>query len=195
MDIKIELVSGSEVIHYVSVLTQLRIEVFREWPYLYEGSLEYEKNYLSKFVDMPRSTLILAKDGNEVVGASTAMPLQKAEREFQEPFIQIGANLAQWYYFGESVLKAKYRGQGIGVAFFKFREARAKELGYKYATFCAVDRPVNHPQKPPSYQTLEAFWQKRGFSKRSDLLAFFPWQDIGESTETAKPMIFWVKPL
>ena len=30
-------------------LAALRIEVFRDFPYLYEGSLEYEKEYLNTY--------------------------------------------------------------------------------------------------------------------------------------------------
>ncbi len=195
MSLRVEVVSGPDMAPFILELARLRIEVFREWPYLYEGSLEYEQNYLSKFLDMPRSTLVLARDGTQVIGASTAMPLQKAEAEFQEPFIQIGANPSQWYYFGESVLEQAYRGQGLGVEFFRQREARATELGYKFATFCAVERPSNHPQKPADYMPLDAFWNRRGFVKRPDLLAFFPWQDSGQDSETSKPMVFWVKTL
>lgn len=195
MSLRVDVISGSEVVPFIPELARLRIEVFREWPYLYEGSLEYEQNYLAKFADMPRSTLVLARNAERVIGASTAMPLQKAETEFQEPFIQIGANLGQWYYFGESVLEKPYRGQGLGVEFFRQREARAKELGYRFATFCAVDRPPTHPLKPADYGPLDVFWNRRGFSKRPDLLALFSWQDIDQQVQTLKPMVFWVKTL
>ena len=59
-----------------------------------------------------------------------------------------GHDVARVYYYGESVLLPGWRGRGIGVAFFAAREARARELGFKVGTFCAVVRPDNHPLRP-----------------------------------------------
>jgi GNAT superfamily N-acetyltransferase len=195
MNLRVEVFSGSEVALFIPELARLRMAVFREWPYLYEGSLEYEKHYLAKFVNLPQSTLVVVRDGQRVVGASTALPLAQAEAEFQAPFIGAGLDPAEWYYFGESVLEPAYRGQGLGVAFFRFREARALELGYRKVTFCAVERPAEHPLKPADYRPLDAFWQRRGFSKRPDLVCTFTWRDLGQSQETAKSMVFWIKQL
>ncbi len=44
------------------------IEVFRAFPYLYEGSAEYERKYLSTYARSPGSIFVLAFDGDEVVG-------------------------------------------------------------------------------------------------------------------------------
>ncbi|MDT7920254.1 MAG: GNAT family N-acetyltransferase, partial [Meiothermus sp.] len=195
MNLRVEVFSGGEVAPLIPELARLRMAVFREWPYLYDGSLEYETHYLSKFVNLPESTLVVVRDGEQVVGASTALPLAQAEAEFQAPFVGAGLNPAEWYYFGESVLEPAYRGQGLGVAFFRLREARALELGYRKVTFCAVERPAEHPLKPANYTPLDAFWQRRGFSKRPDLVCAFTWRDLGQPQETPKPMVFWVKQL
>jgi GNAT superfamily N-acetyltransferase len=195
MNLRVEVFSGGEVAPLIPELARLRMAVFREWPYLYDGSLEYETHYLSKFVNLPESTLVVVRDGEQVVGASTALPLAQAEAEFRAPFVGAGLNPAEWYYFGESVLEPAYRGQGLGVAFFRLREARALELGYRKVTFCAVERPAEHPLKPANYTPLDAFWQRRGFSKRPDLVCAFTWRDLGQPQETPKPMVFWVKQL
>jgi GNAT superfamily N-acetyltransferase len=195
MNLRVEVFSGGEVAPLIPELARLRMAVFREWPYLYDGSLEYETHYLSKFVNLPESTLVVVRDGEQVVGASTALPLAQAEAEFQAPFVGAGLNPAEWYYFGESVLEPAYRGRGLGVAFFRLREARALELGYRKVTFCAVERPAEHPLKPANYTPLDAFWQRRGFSKRPDLVCAFTWRDLGQPQETPKPMVFWVKQL
>lgn len=195
MSLRIEVLSGAALAPFISELARLRIEVFREWPYLYRGSLEYEQTYLTKFLDMSKSTLVLVRDGEKVVGASTALPLARAESEFQEAFIQAGMNPGQWYYFGESVLEKAYRGQGLGVEFFRQREARARELGYGKVTFCAVERPSTHPLKPADYLPLDAFWHKRGFQRRPELVCYFSWQDLDQEGESLKPMVFWSKTL
>ncbi|RIH83740.1 hypothetical protein Mlute_02106 [Meiothermus luteus] len=195
MELRVDVLVGAEVEPFIPELARLRISVFREWPYLYEGSLEYEARYLAKFTSLPEGTLVLVRDGERVVGASTALPLAQAEPEFQEPFLRAGLEPSGWYYFGESVLEPAYRGRGLGVEFFRRREARARELGYAWATFCAVERPAEHPLKPAGYVPLDGFWSRRGYTKRPELRAYFPWKDLGEAQETPKPMVFWVKPL
>ncbi len=36
---------SGQILDHLEDLTRLRIDVFREWPYLYEGSEEYERGY------------------------------------------------------------------------------------------------------------------------------------------------------
>lgn len=43
-NIRIERKSGAALIEHISDLASLRIEVFRDFPYLYDGDFEYEKN-------------------------------------------------------------------------------------------------------------------------------------------------------
>jgi GNAT superfamily N-acetyltransferase len=137
----------------------------------------------------------VARDGAEIVGASTALPLIKAGKAEQKPFIDAGIDLKSVYYFGESVLLSSYRGRGVGVAFFNAREARARALGFRTTAFCAVERPSDHPRRPKDYVPLDEFWTKRGYKKRPELHTSFSWRDLDEATESAKPMIFWTRDL
>lgn len=41
--------TGKEIGDALDDLAALRVKVFREWPYLYEGSLDYERNYLRRY--------------------------------------------------------------------------------------------------------------------------------------------------
>jgi hypothetical protein len=54
-------------------VARLRIEVFREWPYLYDGTLDYERDYLAHFADAEDALIVAARDGDSVVGAATAV--------------------------------------------------------------------------------------------------------------------------
>lgn len=192
---KFEVLTGKAVVAFVPDLVRLRVTVFRDWPYLYEGSVDYESKYLAKYARIPRATVVLARDGDAVVGASTALPLDDAEAELRAPFVAAGIDPGRVYYYGESVLLAPYRGQGAGVRFFTERETRARALGFSIAAFCGVVRPENHPARPAGHVPLDAFWTKRGFVPRPDLTASFAWRDVGDSMPTAKPMAFWLKEL
>lgn len=195
MSLVFDVLSGEGIAPFVPDLARLRVGVFRDWPYLYEGSLDYERKYLAKYVRLARATVVLARDGDAVVGASTALPLVEAEAELRAPFLDAGLDPAEVYYYGESVLLAPYRGRGAGVRFFAEREVRARALGFGYATFCGVVRPPDHPARPPDYVPLDAFWTKRGFVPRPDLMASFEWRDVGGTVSTRKPMAFWLKSL
>jgi len=192
---RIALATGAEIASYADALAGLRIAVFREYPYLYEGSLDYERQYLASYASSPDGLVVLVIDGDRVVGASTAMPLTQHSDAVVPPLARAGIAPETVYYFGESVLEPAYRGRGFGAAFFVERERRARELGYRVAAFCAVDRPADHPRRPPGYVAPGALWRRHGFVRRPDIVGEFAWQDLGESTETTKPMVFWLKEL
>ena len=188
--------SGPALHQYIDELAQLRMQVFRDFPYLYDGDLAYEARYLKTYIEAPDSVIVLAFDGDKVVGASTGVPLRHEMDEVKQPFLDAGLNIDEIFYCGESVLLSEYRGQGAGVAFFNHREAHAESLeGMKYSCFCAVQRPDNHPARPADYQPLDQFWRNRGYEKRSELATHFSWKEVGESEESLKPMTFWMKPL
>ena len=191
----LETLAGTACAAVADDLARLRVEVFRDWPYLYEGSLDYERKYLAKYAAIAGATVVVARAGGRIVGASTALPLSAAEPELQAPFRAAGHDVARVYYYGESVLQPEWRGRGIGVAFFAAREARARELGFAVGAFCAAVRPDNHPLRPAGYVPLDAFWAKRGYVRDPGLAASFTWRDVGADAATAKPMVFWTKRL
>lgn len=189
----IEALSGPAARPYFGDLAALRIEVFREFPYLYEGTLEYEQKYLKSYAEHERSLIVLARDGDQIIGASTAMPLTEHGENMAPVLAKAGFDPEHIYYFGESVLRATYRGRGIGHAFFDHREAAAQKHGFGLTAFCSVHRPSEHPLRPADYASHDAFWTKRGYEKRPDIVTSFAWRDLGEPEETDKPMVFWVK--
>lgn len=193
--LRVEQLHGADLARVLEPVAALRITVFREWPYLYEGSLDYEKRYLDTYVRCPRSLGVLVWDGEHCVGASTALPLTDAEAFAQTPFVEQGYAVDAIDYFGESILLREYRGRGLGVKFFELREAHAREQGLSQCAFCAVERPADHPARPTDYVPNDAFWHRRGYRKQPALQTRHDWPDIGKRESTAKPMGFWIKSL
>lgn len=194
--LRVEVCTGDALAARVPELARLRIEVFRDFPYLYEGDLDYEARYLETYIRAPGSVVVLALDGDRAVGASTAVPLVHETEEVRRPFADAGFDAERVFYLGESVLLQRYRGRGLGVRFFAEREAHARRLGgFAWSAFCAVERPDDHPLRPRDYVPLHGFWNRRGYARRDDLRTGFRWRDLGEAEQTEKPMVFWLKPL
>ena len=196
MTLRVAPLTGAAIIPALPALAQLRITVFRDWPYLYDGTMEYEQGYLEKFARSDEAIVVAAYDDEAIVGVSTAAPMIGHADAFAEPFRKGGFDVSRIFYFGESVLLRSYRGRGIGRAFFDHRETQARLIGgYTHATFCSVVRPDDHPSRDPDYVSLDAFWRKRGFLPVDDLVGKFSWRDVGNSVETEKTMQFWIKAL
>lgn len=186
---------GRQAEQYIDELASLRIDVFRDFPYLYDGDLAYEHNYLKRYFASEASFVVLSMDGKKVVGASTGIALKDENSELQDAFKHHGYKIDDFFYFGESVLLKPYRGKGIGKAFFRYREAHARALQLRYASFCRVVRPTDHPMQPKGYQPLDQFWLSQGFIPVPGLVAHFEWKDVGHSEQTKKAMAFWIKEL
>jgi hypothetical protein len=181
---------------YLPDLARLRIQVFRDFPYLYDGSYEYEEKYLQTYVDCPESVVVLVLDGEQVVGATTGLPMDAESPEFQQPFLEHGYDPARIFYCAESVLLKEYRGRGVYPKFFAERENHARELGrFDLATFCCVQRPEDHPRRPADYAPLDRIWSKFGYVKHPEIHTSYSWKDLDEKEESPKPMVYWLKPL
>lgn len=193
MSLTITPLSGEALVAALDEVARLRIEVFREWPYLYDGDIAYERAYLQTYRKSDKAILVGAFDQG-LVGASTGTPMQD-HPEFAKPFAQTDLDLTQIFYCAESVLLPEYRGQGAGHAFFDHREAHAKALGARYSAFCAVIRPDDHPTRPKEYRSLDPFWRARGYQPLDGVIAEFKWKDIGQHDESKHSLQFWLKEL
>lgn len=194
MAVTLRTVTGPGIAPHVDALADLRIRVFRDFPYLYDGTRDYEERYIRTYAQSPRSLFVLALDGDTVVGVSTGIPMADEAAEFRAPFLAAGYDPADIFYFGESVLLPAYRGQGTGVAFFDARERHAQATGpYRYTAFCAVERPATHPLRPAGYVPLDDFWMNRGYRKYSQFATRYRWKDIDQPAETDHTMTFWMR--
>lgn len=196
MSLQFRQYTGADIRTVFEPLAQLRIAVFRDFPYLYEGTTAYERSYLETYARAERALLFSVFDAGRMVGATTAIPLADETEDVQAPFRAAGFAVPEIFYFGESVLLPAYRGLGLGHRFFDVREAHAASFGeYRLTCFCAVERPATHPLRPPGYRPLDAFWTKRGYRKEPTLHTTFSWPDLGETVSTPKTMIYWTRPL
>ena len=193
--VEVRALQGAEMEAHLDDVARLRIAVFRDWPYLYDGTLGYERDYLATYRDNPGALLVGAFDAGVLVGASTSTFMEDHAEAFQTPLAQIGIPVDQILYGAESVLLPAYRGQGLGHRFFDLREAHARAHGRTHVAFCSVLRGADHPARPATYRTNDAFWLGRGYAPLPGVLAEFSWKDLGDADESVKPLQFWIRAL
>lgn len=193
-NIKIINLNGDDIWPWFDAIADLRIQIFRGFPYLYDGTRAYEQKYLKHYLNK-HSLIVGAFDGKKLVGAATCGILSEHDKSFSETLSDAGFNPETMLYCGESVLLPEYRGQGIGHAFFDRREAHGRDLGLQFSCFAAVNRPLNHPLKPENYQPLDEFWYKRDYVPLEGVEADFSWKDVDQLKETDKTMQIWLKML
>ncbi|MCB6178933.1 GNAT family N-acetyltransferase [Rhodobacter sp. Har01] len=194
-EVTVRALTGESLEAALDDLARLRITVFRDWPYLYDGTLEYERDYLRSYRDSPGALLVAAFAEGRLVGASTSTPMEDHAEAFAEPLKATGLPVQRILYGAESVLLPAYRGQGLGHRFFDLREEHARRLGRSHVAFCSVTRPDDHPMRPASFRTNDAFWLGRGYAPLPGVLAEFGWKDVGDREESRKPLQFWLRAL
>ena len=187
--------SGDAILPWLDAVAELRMTVFREWPYLYAGDVGYERDYLSRYGRSARSVLVLAMVGDAVIGASTGLPLADEDPAFQRPFVDLDVAIERVFYFGESIVLPQWRGQGIGHRFFDLRQAHARALGgFDMTAFAAVDRAEQDPRRPPNHRGNEVFWRKRGYVRQPGMTMLLRWNEI-DVGDVPHPMTFWTRPV
>jgi GNAT superfamily N-acetyltransferase len=192
--ISVHVLQGQAMLPFLEQLAELRIRVFREWPYLYDGDLKNERDYLDAFTRSPSSTMVVAlctvNGVQKVVGVSTAMALTDESRSIRRPIEKAGLDVRDWFYLAESVLLPEFRGRGLGHRFFDEREAAGRKLGFDRFLFCAVVRAPDDTRRPGDVRPLEPFWKRRGYSPMS-VICHLRWKEIGANTASDHDLQFW----
>lgn len=192
-EIDVRALTGPALEAALDGVAALRIAVFRDWPYLYDGNLDYEREYLKTYRDNPGALLVGAFHAGRLVGASTSTLMEDHAEAFSTPFRALGIPLTSILYGAESVLLPEYRGIGLGHRFIDLREAHARRMGRSHVAFCSVKRPDTHPAKPENARSNDAFWLGRGYQPLPGVIAEFSWKDLGDDTESIKPLQFWMR--
>lgn len=192
---RIETLTGADLAEALDDVARLRLAVFRDWPYLYDGSIDVERAYLQAYEQSNRAIVIAVYDGDWLIGASTGVPLAEHADDFFHAFAGTTINIDKTFYCGECVLLPRYRKRGIGHEFFDRHEDYARSMGYDQICFASVVRAPDHPLTPTQYQRPDAFWKKRGYARLPGVVAHFPWKDVDQDAATDKALQFWSREL
>jgi len=185
---------GEEILPFLDEVAALRIDIFREWPYLYEGDIETEKKYLKVYGDTKDSILILAKDQEKIVGVVMGLPVADSMKQIQNEYLRKKVSMDGGFYLADAILMPPYRARGIGKQMLQKFEASVLEMHkYDQISCCEIVRDNNHPMRPEDYQSLDPFWDRLGFHVSLGWQTSFDYLDIGNSVDTPHFMRFRCK--
>lgn len=195
-DFTLRVLSNTQVDTNIEAIAHLRIDIFREYPYLYDGHLEYEAGYLKKFARTQESIIVIAEENRRIIGAMTGLPLRFEIESIKQPWLDHRIDIEKVYYFSEVLIYPQYRGKGLGRKLFELAEKTVTAFHtYDTLSLATVIRDNHHPQKPNNYKELDDFWSQNGYTRQDNLICHLAWQEVDENKESDKPLIFWVKKL
>jgi GNAT superfamily N-acetyltransferase len=187
--------TGAAIAEALDDLATLRLDIFPEYPYLYEGRREDELTYLGSYVAAPDACVILAYDGLTVVGAATGIPLIHEDTRVIGAFNGTSFPLIETYYVGELLFRQAYRNCGLGRKLLDRLERQVRSLGrYRRITCATVERPDEHPLRPRDYIPITRFLARTGFARLSGVTTHFRWRET-DGVRRNHPMQFWIKEL
>lgn len=198
MNIPIKVAKGSHINTHFDQLAQLRIDIFHEYPYLYEGDLDYEKKYLQIYSSCDKAIMLYFENNNAIQGACTCIPMHEETQEFIDPIIKhTDINIDQAFYIGEILVRKEFRGIKLGKKLMEHAIVYIKTHFPQYHNIilCTVEREDRQDKKPVNYLKPDYFWRKYGFEKIPSLSMELEWRDIGDKEETSKKMSYWIKKL
>lgn len=183
--------SGTKVLDFLDQLAGLRLSIFREYPYLYDGLLEDEQRYLAGYAN--QGVVLLAMEAEQVVGAITGMPLAAESEAFTGPFRAAGLVPEQFYYIGELLLVPACRNLGYGSRLLARLEQTVAQQG-RYTDYClaTVARPDDHPLRPAGFVLIERFCRRHGYRLIEGVAAQVSWQEVQGQVCTNR-LDFWRK--
>ena len=190
-----KLLTGPDAADSLDGVASLRINIFREYPYLYDGKREDELHYLKRYAEKPGSCVITVSDGDTLVGAATGIPLQYEHRKMVGPVRATGHPVDETYYVGEVLFYPAYRSRGLGQRLLSLMEEHVRSLGnYRYLTCATVVRPDDYPLRHPDYIPIERFLARTGFKALPGVSSTITWRET-DGIDRSHPMRFWAKDL
>lgn len=194
--IRVEMLQGIEIAPYIPDIVQLCHQMYREYPYLYDGKDADYEAYLQAYADSNEAVICLVFNGKKAIGLAIGMPMTITRDHYKQPLLDLGYDLNSFFYLGEFVLDPSYRGQGYEVMMYQQVEnAVRKKDCYKTICMWEVDDSLNPSQRPLEYVPNNSLWEKIGFTQHPELFFIALWTNINESRESPHLAVYWMKQL
>ena len=191
--------TGADAVALAPHLARLHVECLSGWPHFAVKTIDYTAKYRASLTASAETNLVvLARDGDAVVGATAGMKLPKDLTEVVAALDARGMSADRAYWITQMTILGTYRGTGVSNTLSYMREDHARGLGvYDHIVFSALVRPADHPLRPSDYVPYDGMWNKRGYRhlEGADMRTRFVDSLDRPSKPTDKVLQLWVKDL
>ncbi|HBT76479.1 MAG TPA: GNAT family N-acetyltransferase [Planctomycetaceae bacterium] len=199
MNIDIQSYRNEKMAVRIGVLADFRLRCFREFPYLYVGTAENEREHLDEYLANPTARLVVAKDvgENKTVGVAIGTLLSTEEEIVKQTGEQLqrhGIVPERFFYFGEMIFEPEYRNRGIGRRMLEMLKNEGREQGADRFCFLAVAREADDVRRPVGHVDSSLIFEKFGFVK-TPIFVTFEWPTIqpdGNVVKVANQLDLWI---
>ncbi|MDQ2994889.1 MAG: hypothetical protein M3R00_08120 [Pseudomonadota bacterium] len=198
--ITIETFSGVAARPYVDDLARLRLDAFKEYPYLYAGNLETEITYTMPYAEIDKAMITVAYVNNRLAGLTTGMPVDCDSlmvNDIKKILVERGDTPTYYYYYGELIVLSEFEGRGLGQKLYETQDALIQSQGFTHVCQITSLREEHHPLKPSNYRSLDDYWQKLGFYREHKTMSYrWPTLQTNNSVLLADNIVeLWTKKL
>ena len=174
----IKIVTQENMKPLLPFVATLRINIFREHPYLYDGDFKEEMDDLEHCTQLSDNAIAVAYYKDTPVGFLYGLSLAAFTPHFENPvgdlFKEKNLDPATCYYFGDIIILPEHRGNHLSEKLFDTLETYAQKQGYKSASFITESHEA-HPLKPANYKSLDPLWTALKY-KKTGLTSYGSWQ-------------------
>lgn len=193
-NVRLQVLRCQEIEAYVDAITELALIVYREYPYLYDGTMKEYLPLIQIYATSQDGIACLLFDNKKLIGAAIGLPFLEMRDNYKELFAD--EDLKDYYYLGALLLLKQYRGQGFGKKMYTaFEESVSALKVFQTLCFCKIQEFDKHPLMPRGYQSLESFWKKLGYIEHPKLTFTIPWKDIDAPKVRQHTLVYWTKDL
>ncbi|HLC06649.1 MAG TPA: GNAT family N-acetyltransferase [Candidatus Babeliales bacterium] len=196
----IKVLTQDELKTLLPFVAQLRVNIFRNYPYLYDGNIAEEMDNLEKYAQHNNSALAIAYYNENPVGFLCGSDLIHYSVHFENSvadlFKGVDLNIENYYYCADIIILPEHRGKYLAPQLFDAIENYAQQKGYTACCFI-TEHHENHPLKPRDHKSLVPLWNSLNY-KKSALITYASWQTHqvdGTIKLEQHPLIFWLKNL
>lgn len=196
--IRMQVLQGEMINSHVKDITGLSLIIYREYPYLYEGTEEEYLPLIQHYAQSDNGIACLLFDNEKPIGVAIGMPMNAMRESYKKPILNSSEkiDIDSIFYLGEFLLLKGYRGKGLGKQMYiEFeRLVKAKE-NFKTICFCKIFESDNHHLMPTNYKSLNDFWTKLGFKQQENLSFSVFWRNVFEVEDSPHKLVYWMKSL
>lgn len=197
-ELEFKIIPEEQALDYVEQILELRAPFFAEYPYLQDPTdMDFQRSLVTKFLDIEGLILVVALDGNKIVGVSTGAPFTSMDldrEEFRKFFFQTKTKPEDFFYGIWTLTNPEYRRMGINATFGDMLNKILSEDGYKGRLMENIVRPKFDPRAPEGFTaSSEFFLKKRGYVKIDVKSRASIWKDVGDDEITTKYFDFYCR--